>query len=354
MNAVKKFFGFKAVKIILAVIAVILVIAAVCNAVFASVALKEQKGIAVCDPWSPNDVYTPDYAQEIDAGSDDFKILCLTDVHIRNHATFAAEFGMNFILDGMSRIQLKQLIKEVNPGLIIVGGDTVLTAWNDICTQQFCDFMDQFEIPWAPVFGNHDYEGRADKAKLAEIYEASEHCLFKSGPEGMNGMGNYILNLTRNGEVVYSLFLFDDGQFRVVDGQITDGGIGENQIEWYKWAVNGIKQTSGREVLNMAFMHVPVPEYKQLTDNFEMGLRMEDSCTAAVNDGFFEAFKNNGGTHMFAGHDHLNNFITEYDGVKMCYYTKSSYNCNFTFKELGGLLIILDQNNNVNLEIKEF
>lgn len=57
---------------------------------------------------------------------------------------------------------------------------------------------------------------------------------------------------------------------------------------------------------------------------------------------------------MFAGHDHLNNFITEYDGVKMCYYTKSSYNCNFTFKELGGLLITLDQNNNVNLEIKEF
>jgi len=167
-------------------------------------------------------------------------------------------------------------------------------------------------------------------------------------------MGNYILNLTRNGEVVYSLFLFDDGQFRVVDGQITDGGIGENQIEWYKWAVNGINQTSGREVPNMAFMHVPVPEYKELTDNFEMGLRMEDSCTAAVNDGFFDAFKNNGGTHMFAGHDHLNNFITEYDGVKMCYYTKSSYNCNFTFKELGGLLITLDQNNNVNLEIKEF
>ncbi len=35
--------------------------------------------------------------------------------------------------------------------------------------------MEKFEIPWAPVFGSHDYEGRADKAKLAEIYEVSEH-----------------------------------------------------------------------------------------------------------------------------------------------------------------------------------
>lgn len=354
MNKIKKFFEFKAVKIIISIIGVFLIIVAICNAYFASVALEGQKGIAVCDAWSPEDTYTADYAQSIDAGSDDFKILCLTDVHIRNHGTFAAAFGVNFILDGMSEIQLKKLIKNVNPDLIVVGGDTVLTAWNDICTQQFCDFLEKFEIPWAPIFGNHDYEGRADKAKLAEIYEASEHCLFKSGPEGMNGMGNYIVNLTRNNEVVYSLFMLDDGQFRVVDGQITDGGVGENQIEWYKWAVNGINETSGKTVPNMAFMHVAVPEYAQLEDGFEMGIRGEETCTAKVNDGFFEIFKANGGTHMFAGHDHNNNFITELDGVNVGYMTKSSYNCYFTFDALGGTVLTLDQDNNVNMEIEEF
>lgn len=350
----KKFFAHKAVKIIISIIAVFLVIVACCNAYFASVALEEQKGIAVCDAWSPEDTYTADYAQAIDAGDDDFKILCLTDVHIRNHGTFAAALGVNFILDGMSEIQLKKLIKNVNPDLIVVGGDTVLTAWNDICTQQFCDFMEKFEIPWAPIFGNHDYEGRADKAKLAEIYETSENCLFKSGPEGMNGMGNYIINLTRNNEVVYSLFMIDDGQFRVVDSQITDGGVGENQIAWYKWAVNGIRETGGKNVPNMAFLHVAVPEYEQFEDNFEMGMRGEDSCTAKVNDGFFEVFKANGGTHMFAGHDHNNNFITQLDGVTMGYMTKSSYNCYFTFDALGGTVLTLDKDNHVNIEIKEF
>lgn len=350
----KKILSKKPVKVIISIFSVLVVIVCVCNAVFASVALKEQKGVAVCDEWSADDKYTPDYAQSIEAGNDDFKILCLTDVHIRNHATFGACIGVNFILDGMSEIQLKQLINEVNPDLITVGGDTVLTAWNDICTQQFCDFMEKFEIPWAPVFGNHDYEGRADKAKLAGIYESAEHCLFKSGPDGMNGMGNYIVNITRNNEAVYSLFMLDDGQFRVVDGQITDGGVGENQIEWYKWAVKGINETSGKAVPNMDFMHVAVPEYLQFEDNFEMGIRGEATCTAKENDGFFEAFKVNGGTHMFAGHDHNNNFVTEYEGIKMAYMTKSSYNCYFTTKALGGTLITLDRNNNVNIEIKEF
>jgi len=148
----KKFFSKKPVKVIISIFIVLVLIVCICNAVFASVALDFQKGVAVFDEWSPDDVYTPDYAQSLEVGEEDYKILCLTDVHIRNHGTFASWLGINFILDGMSEIQLKKLINRVEPNLILVGGDTVLTKWNDICTQQFCDFMEKFEIPWAPVF----------------------------------------------------------------------------------------------------------------------------------------------------------------------------------------------------------
>ena len=351
----KKFFSKKPVKIIISTVLTLVLIVCACNGYFASVALKYQKGTAMCEPWSESDKYTHDYAKNIEIGDKDYKILCLTDIHIRNFATFGACLGTNFILDGMGKIQIKKLIKNENPDLIVVGGDTVLTSWNDICTQQFCDFMDEFEIPWAQIFGNHDYEGRADKAKLAEIYESAKYSLFKCGPENMDGMGNYVINLTRNDKPVYTLFMFDDGMFRVVDHEITYGGIGKNQIKWYEWAVKGIANENGGNVVpNIAFMHVPVPEYKEQQDNFKMGLRLEETTCATVNDGFFDSFKANGGTHMFAGHDHNNNFISEKDGIELNYMTKSSYNCYFSFKALGATELTLDRDNNLNEKIIEF
>lgn len=351
----KKFFSHKAAKVGLAILALWLAAVAVCNAVFAFVALKEQKGTAVCDAWSENDLFDVEEIQALEMGNRTFKVLCLTDIHIRNFATFGASWlGTNFVLDGISRIRIGQMIREQKPDLIIVGGDTVLTQWNDICTRQFAEFMDTFEIPWAPVFGNHDGEGRADKAKLAEIYESAEYCLFRCGPAGMDGMGNYVVNLTRNGEIAYTLFLFDDGQYRITDGEISDGGINDNQIAWFRWTADGIAEAAGRPVPCMAFMHVPVPEYANQRDAFSAGQRAEESCTAKINDGFFSAFQGAGGTHLFAGHDHNNNFLSEYEGTQLNYMTKSSYNCYFTSAALGGTVICFDENNRTTVEIVRF
>ena len=104
----------------------------------------------------------------------------------------------------------------------------------------------------------------------------------------------------------------------------------------------------------MAFIHVPVPEYAELESGFAQGVRLEGTTSAVENDGFFEVFRERGGTHLFAGHDHNNNFITEYRGVTLGYMTKSSYNCYFTFDVLGGTLLTLDQDNQVREEILSF
>ncbi|MGN0447955.1 MAG: hypothetical protein ACI4GC_05355 [Acutalibacteraceae bacterium] len=50
----KGFLLKKPVKIIISIVLVMAAVVAVCNGYFASVALKEQKGVAVCDEWTFN------------------------------------------------------------------------------------------------------------------------------------------------------------------------------------------------------------------------------------------------------------------------------------------------------------
>lgn len=346
----KAFFRKKGVKVVGCIILVLALTVAVCNGVFAYVASQEQLGTAQCDTWSPDQSFRPDDAKQMDMGQEPFKILCLTDIHIRNHATFGAPLGVNMVLDAAGRVQLKKMIQREKPDMIVITGDTVLTKWNDISLKSFVKFMDSFQIPWAHIYGNHDAEGRADKAKLSDVLLESQYGLFRCGPEGMDGMGNYLVNLQRDGKTAYSLFFMDDGTYRTTDGKQTDGGVSKRQIQWYEWALNATEQQNGTSVPSMAFLHVPVPEYKMIEDGYTQGQRGENSCTAAENDGFFDVFRQRGGTHMFAGHDHANNFISSYQGVTLAYVTKSSYNCYFTSKALGGTVVTIGTDNTATVE----
>lgn len=347
----KKLFASNGFKIFVALIAIFAVIVVSCNIVFYAVAANEQKGEAKGYAWSEDMAFDESLVEKLEMKGDNFKVLVITDVHLRNHGTFAAALGVNYILDGISRPRISHMIKRENPDLIIVTGDQVLTKWNDIATQQFADFMDSFEIPWAPVFGNHDMEGRADKAKLCDIYLASEYCLFQYGPADLNGAGNYIVNVEKDNKAVYSFFLFDDGE-------PTDEGYGtinEKQIDWYKWAVKGIAEKEGKTVKNMAFMHIAVPEFLEIAeDDYKFGEKKENPGISEANYGFFDAFKANGGTHMFAGHDHINNFYGEYEGVDLCYVTKSSYNCYIDLGMLGGTVININSAGEAQVQHVEF
>lgn len=62
----KAFLSKKPMKIIISIFLALVLIVCICNGYFASVALKEQKGVAVCDKWSAEDTYTPDYAQSLE------------------------------------------------------------------------------------------------------------------------------------------------------------------------------------------------------------------------------------------------------------------------------------------------
>ncbi len=341
----------KAIIAIAVIAGVLAIVIASCNIWAAVEGGKEQTGVSVGYAWSAQDDYSTQKTSALDMGGGDYKILVLTDIHLKNHGTFAAWLGINYLLDGVGKIALDNLVEDVNPDLILVLGDTVLTDRNDMEYERFVKQMDSYEKPWACVFGNHDDEGRADKAKLADVLKTSRYGLFEYGPEDLHGAGNYVIELQRNGVAEYALFMMDSGSSL----EFSEGteGINEKQVEWYCWNMDAFEQKYGKKPANMSFFHIPTPAYTTL-DTFEQGERREDSYPHNSTDAIVDAMLENGGTHIFVGHDHSNNFIAGYKGMKLCYATKSSYNCYYSSGMTGGVVLTVDKDNNVKEEIVYF
>ena len=341
----------KKLSVALIVIAVIAVVIAVPNIYFAVIGKEEQIGTVHGYEWSPEASYEELRTEKAEAGNEDFTILILTDVHRKNHGTFAAWLGINYILDFASELAIEKLVEKTDPDLILVLGDTVLTARNDIETRKFAEQMDGYGIHWAPVFGNHDDEGRADKARLAEIYSESEYCLFEYGPSDLHGAGNYVIEITREGNPVYALFMMDSGSSKEFDSGIA--GINGKQVEWYEWNMRAFEKEYGYKPANMAFFHIPTAAYAGINE-YMTGNRYEESCYEDSDDAILEAMLSNNGTHVFAGHDHNNNFIADYNGMKVGYATKSSYNCYFKSGLTGGTVLTIGADNEVREDIVLF
>lgn len=97
------------------------------------------------------------------------------------------------------------------------------------------------------------------------------------------------------------------------------GCISPDGVNWYK------NNADGKE--GYAFMHIPLPEYMTLWNNYEVvGMRDEEICCSSVNTGMFAAIKEKGDIRaVFSGHDHNNDFMGNLYGVDLVYGRKTGY-----------------------------
>lgn len=341
----------KALLITAIVVVVLAVVVAVPNIYLGIIGKEIQRGQASGYEWNAMTPYSEQVTQKLEAGEGDFKILLLTDVHRKNGGTFGAWLGVNYILDFAGERAIDKLVEKTAPSLILVLGDTVCTERNDIELEKFVNRMDEYGIPWAAVFGNHDDEGRADKDKLAEVLGLSEYGLFEYGPEGLHGAGNYVIEITRDGKPAYALFMLDSGSS--TEFEANTAGINAAQTEWYEWNMAAFEANVGYKPANMAFFHIPTPAFAEVA-TYVAGNRYENVCHEDSSDAILRAMLGNNGTHVFAGHDHNNNFIAEYDGMRIGYATKSSYNCYYKSGMTGGTLLTLSADNSVSEKIVLF
>ena len=287
--------------------------------------------------WSATDEFTSDCYVEIEKDPDkDFVVLNLADVQLKDDILYDTKGEETAKL-------IDELVKTHNPDLITLTGDN---AWGTMAYLELIKQVDGYGIPWAPVMGNHDGQSLISEFWAAYLLSEAENCVFQFGPEGM-GYGNYIINVTENGKIIHTFFMLDthnNNKYTLEDGSEISGydHLWENQIEWYKWAVNGIKDIAGETVESTVIMHIPVYEYKNAWNDAygssEEGTLPEDKApdaqgmngegiySAPVNNGFFSVCKELGSTkNMLVGHDHSNDFQIYYDGIRLNYAVKTGY-----------------------------
>lgn len=277
---------------------------------------------------------------------DDFNVMQLTDVHIDGGF-------MSIKKDNMAINAVAAMVTEEKPDLVIVTGDIAYpvpfqagTFNNKTSAETFAELMEKLGVYWAPAFGNHDteaysYFSREDIAKVYNNKEKYPHCLFQSGPEDVDGVGNYVVNVKNTkGEITQNLYMIDSHSYTGNDyfGIMWNYDcIHTNQIEWYENQVAQFTEGNGGETpKSLAFFHIPLIEMQQAyyeyrdndfndTENVKYnygkaGEHKDVVFSSHKNNGMFDAMLKAGSTQgVFFGHDHLNNFSLNYKGINLTY-----------------------------------
>ncbi len=308
----------------------------------------ELKGTPSGETWTATDAFdTQDIGHLEKKDGEDYKILLLSDIQLLG----------NPLEDTKALALVDELVKEVNPDFIMTTGDNSYLLLADITTKKFIKQMETYEIPWGVTFGNHDSEGRADRVWHGNQYEDAAYSMYKMGPDNVQGIGNYVINIDdESGTPVYSMIMMDSNVNRKYDTGKDYDYIYPNQISWYEWAVNGQP-----DVPSMLVFHIPLPEFEDavtqwndgtIDSSLGFGETREDVFCPPENTGLFDKVKALGSTsHIFVGHDHVNNLSVEYEGVRLTYGLKTGP-ASYSDDDLQGatLITIVDGTNEVVVE----
>lgn len=311
----------------------------------------EFKGDVSEETWNENSEYKLEDTVVLTKEKDkDFVILNITDTHF-------ADYDYRAFTAFDVEAKIKSLVSAVKPDLITVSGDIVCTDSTYYAIRRITDLFEGFGIPWAPMFGNHDNEGNCDKNFLADVMMSAPNCVMKKGDPSM-GVGNYIINIAEKN---------DDGTQNIVESLIIMDCRADDrkkQISWFTWAAESINKLTDSSAEISIVSHIPLAEYQYAYDKAwdaenncwregfnAYGECNEKICYDSASDGtpalqgLFDAMKAVGtAKYFFCGHEHLNNFSIEYEGIRLTYCLKVGMASGANFKFSGGTQIRIGEN----------
>lgn len=237
---------------------------------------------------------------------------------------------------------LEEIITETDPDLILVTGDIIYGEFDDNGSNliEFVEFMESFNIPWAPIFGNHDNESKMGADWQSEQFENAENCLFLQ--RKMTGNGNYTVGIEQGGELIRVFFMLDsNGVYNASEESLANGhtqremGFGQDQIKWYTKNAKSIKSKSPDTKISFAFhiqldvfgdafakyttdpsKHVFI-DYAENRQEGDFGYIEKFYSGFDADKSIFEGLKKLGVDSIFVGHEHSNSASIVYEGVRL-------------------------------------
>ncbi len=284
---------------------------------------------------------------------------------------------------------IKEALDTVKPDLVVFNGDNIVTDDVRAYEQLLTPLVERGQ-KFSFVFGNHDDESTdLTNDDLLKIYQSYEGCLAYDADPALHGTATHNLPiLSSDGtKTAFNLWFFDSGDYikdengewivDEVEGRLYDC-VRKDQIEWYKNESKKLEEANGGKVPSLAFEHIITEEgvaailpkmpsflgfmgrsfangnaysFVPVFTRIKSGLILEPPCPSPENDGQWDAFVERGDVlGCVFGHDHINTFIAEYNGVDAIMtpgITSHSYKDDM---QRGGRIITIDENDPWNYE----
>ncbi|KAG8623716.1 hypothetical protein KVT40_008692 [Elsinoe batatas] len=256
-----------------------------------------------------------------------FKILQVSDLHLstgvgacRDAMDEKGEVRGKCEADPRTLDFVAKIRDDEKPDMVVLSGDQVNgdTA-PDVQTAiyKIADLFIPHNIPYAAIFGNHDDEGprgtRLSREAQMTLLSSMPHSLARPGPSDVEGVGNYYVEVLAASPsqhpalTVYFLdthaYSPDEASFRGYDW------VKPSQIAWFKETSSKLKGRNdkySRIHMNLAFIHIPLPEFAMDGNVYAGGEFREPSTAPGFNSHFYDALKDAGVVAVGCGHDHVN------------------------------------------------
>lgn len=282
---------------------------------------------------------------------------------------------------------IEHSIKKYEPDLVVLGGDNTVDGdgEQEQAVAEIVKIFVENETYFTLVFGNHDREyGPKEEqinhnAILLSYYQkyGGKYCLAYDQVPTLSGVATHNLPIMSSEnplKVAYNLYMFDSGTGGYTD-ENGNGGyecVYPDQIEWFKTTNKMYTTLNGGKVIpSMAFQHIIVGEimdvfYKEKSEvlfsieskfcngkEYDLtfadfsaikdGMLTEPPCPGVENFGQFDALVEQGTVAIFSGHDHVNTFTVELNGVDIVNTPGCTFNSYGQDYNRGGRLITLHE-----------